>query len=98
MQNLAPVGPVYQAGTLSGNPLATAAGLAVLLCLVVAPWTPSGFALSTAVALFVFFILARQAFPNYYFLIVGALAIAIAAGSTMVRVGTALYGTREAAH
>jgi glutamate-1-semialdehyde 2,1-aminomutase len=27
---LAPAGPVYQAGTLSGNPLATAAGLAVL--------------------------------------------------------------------
>ncbi|HXW32649.1 MAG TPA: glutamate-1-semialdehyde 2,1-aminomutase [Acidimicrobiales bacterium] len=27
---LAPTGPVYQAGTLSGNPLATAAGLAVL--------------------------------------------------------------------
>ncbi|MHB1987584.1 MAG: glutamate-1-semialdehyde 2,1-aminomutase [Acidimicrobiales bacterium] len=30
MQQLAPTGPVYQAGTLSGNPLATAAGLAVL--------------------------------------------------------------------
>lgn len=30
MANLAPLGPVYQAGTLSGNPLATAAGLAVL--------------------------------------------------------------------
>jgi glutamate-1-semialdehyde 2,1-aminomutase len=30
MRELAPVGPVYQAGTLSGNPLATAAGLAVL--------------------------------------------------------------------
>jgi glutamate-1-semialdehyde 2,1-aminomutase len=30
MDNLAPVGPVYQAGTLSGNPLATAAGLCVL--------------------------------------------------------------------
>ncbi|MCA8938427.1 MAG: glutamate-1-semialdehyde 2,1-aminomutase, partial [Planctomycetes bacterium] len=30
MQKLAPVGPVYQAGTLSGNPLATAAGLASL--------------------------------------------------------------------
>jgi glutamate-1-semialdehyde 2,1-aminomutase len=30
MEQLAPVGPVYQAGTLSGNPLATAAGLAVL--------------------------------------------------------------------
>jgi glutamate-1-semialdehyde 2,1-aminomutase len=30
MQQLAPSGPVYQAGTLSGNPLATAAGLSVL--------------------------------------------------------------------
>jgi glutamate-1-semialdehyde 2,1-aminomutase len=30
MDELAPVGSVYQAGTLSGNPLATAAGLAVL--------------------------------------------------------------------
>ncbi len=30
MQVVAPLGPVYQAGTLSGNPLATAAGLAVL--------------------------------------------------------------------
>ena len=30
MQQLAPVGPVYQAGTLSGNPLATAAGLKTL--------------------------------------------------------------------
>jgi glutamate-1-semialdehyde 2,1-aminomutase len=30
LASLAPQGPVYQAGTLSGNPLATAAGLAVL--------------------------------------------------------------------
>jgi glutamate-1-semialdehyde 2,1-aminomutase len=30
MGSLAPLGPVYQAGTLSGNPLATAAGLAAL--------------------------------------------------------------------
>jgi glutamate-1-semialdehyde 2,1-aminomutase len=30
MERLAPSGPVYQAGTLSGNPLATAAGLATL--------------------------------------------------------------------
>ena len=30
MDELAPAGPVYQAGTLSGNPLATAAGLATL--------------------------------------------------------------------
>jgi glutamate-1-semialdehyde 2,1-aminomutase len=30
MEQLAPLGPVYQAGTLSGNPLATAAGLVAL--------------------------------------------------------------------
>ena len=30
MEQLAPVGPVYQAGTLSGNPVAVAAGLATL--------------------------------------------------------------------
>ena len=30
MNHLAPMGPVYQAGTLSGNPLAMAAGLAML--------------------------------------------------------------------
>ena len=30
METLAPTGPVYQAGTLSGNPVATAAGLAAL--------------------------------------------------------------------
>ncbi|GAA5155450.1 glutamate-1-semialdehyde 2,1-aminomutase [Pseudonocardia eucalypti] len=30
MKHLAPAGPVYQAGTLSGNPLAVAAGLATL--------------------------------------------------------------------
>ena len=30
MEQVSPVGPVYQAGTLSGNPLATSAGLATL--------------------------------------------------------------------
>lgn len=30
MRKVAPLGPVYQAGTLSGNPLAVAAGLATL--------------------------------------------------------------------
>jgi glutamate-1-semialdehyde 2,1-aminomutase len=34
MNYLAPLGPVYQAGTLSGNPLAMAAGLAMLQALV----------------------------------------------------------------
>ncbi|MDP9072268.1 MAG: glutamate-1-semialdehyde 2,1-aminomutase [Actinomycetota bacterium] len=39
MEVLAPVGPVYQAGTLSGNPLATAAGRAVLEALDGAAYT-----------------------------------------------------------
>ena len=30
MEHIAPLGPVYQAGTLSGNPVAVAAGLATL--------------------------------------------------------------------
>jgi glutamate-1-semialdehyde 2,1-aminomutase len=33
MEKVAPEGPVYQAGTLSGNPLAMAAGIATLKCL-----------------------------------------------------------------
>jgi glutamate-1-semialdehyde 2,1-aminomutase len=33
MQTVAPLGPVYQAGTLSGNPLAVSAGLATLAAL-----------------------------------------------------------------
>jgi glutamate-1-semialdehyde 2,1-aminomutase len=37
MSRVAPVGPVYQAGTLSGNPLAVAAGLAMLRYLKVHP-------------------------------------------------------------
>jgi glutamate-1-semialdehyde 2,1-aminomutase len=45
---LAPEGPVYQAGTLSGNPLATAAGLAVLAAVDDASYT----ALSARVAVF----------------------------------------------
>jgi glutamate-1-semialdehyde 2,1-aminomutase len=37
MRQVAPDGPVYQAGTLSGNPLATAAGLATLRALISDP-------------------------------------------------------------
>ncbi len=39
METLAPTGAVYQAGTLSGNPLATAAGLAALDLLTPAAYT-----------------------------------------------------------
>lgn len=37
MKKIAPLGPVYQAGTLSGNPLAVAAGLAMLRHLLAHP-------------------------------------------------------------
>ena len=37
MSQLAPEGPVYQAGTLSGNPVATTAGLATLCLLYTSP-------------------------------------------------------------
>lgn len=37
MEKLAPLGPVYQAGTLSGNALATSAGVAMLSSLFAAP-------------------------------------------------------------
>ena len=37
MRQVAPEGQVYQAGTLSGNPLATAAGLATLRALIADP-------------------------------------------------------------
>jgi glutamate-1-semialdehyde 2,1-aminomutase len=45
MSRLAPVGPVYQAGTLSGNPIAVAAGLATL-----AACTPEVYAAVNAAA------------------------------------------------
>ena len=47
MNNLAPLGPVYQAGTLSGNPLAMAAGLAMLEALDQNPSTFSSLAHKT---------------------------------------------------
>jgi glutamate-1-semialdehyde 2,1-aminomutase len=53
MTCLAPLGPVYQAGTLSGNPVATAAGLAVLSLLdddAYARLHTTAFALATALA------------------------------------------------
>jgi glutamate-1-semialdehyde 2,1-aminomutase len=46
MEKIAPLGPVYQAGTLSGNPVAVAAGLATLK-LVQAPGFFAGVAAAT---------------------------------------------------
>ena len=70
MHKIAPLGAVYQAGTLSGNPLAVAAGLAMLSHLKSHPeiydqleqraaqltaWTPPGVSMNRVGAMFTFF-------------------------------------------
>jgi glutamate-1-semialdehyde 2,1-aminomutase len=70
MKKIAPLGPVYQAGTLSGNPLAVAAGLAMLRYLLEHPevyellearaaqltdWTPAGVTANRVGSMFTFF-------------------------------------------
>jgi glutamate-1-semialdehyde 2,1-aminomutase len=70
MSKVAPLGSVYQAGTLSGNPLAVAAGLAMLRHLTAHPeiydllesrsaqlaaWTPPGVTISRVGSMFTFF-------------------------------------------
>ncbi|MBZ5600997.1 MAG: glutamate-1-semialdehyde 2,1-aminomutase [Acidobacteriia bacterium] len=70
MKKIAPLGPVYQAGTLSGNPLAVAAGLAMLKYLLAHPevyetlearsaqltaWTPPGVTINRVGSMFTFF-------------------------------------------
>jgi len=70
MKKVAPVGPIYQAGTLSGNPLAVAAGLAMLRYLVAHPevyetleargaqlceWVPPGVTVNRVGSMFTFF-------------------------------------------
>jgi len=70
MKKIAPLGPVYQAGTLSGNPLAVAAGLAMLRHLRDNPqiydqletraaqltaWTPPGVIINRVGAMFTLF-------------------------------------------
>ena len=70
MNKVAPLGPVYQAGTLSGNPLAVAAGLAMLRHLIAHPdvyetlearaaqltaWTPPGVTVNRVGSMFTFF-------------------------------------------
>ena len=70
MKKVAPLGPVYQAGTLSGNPLAVATGLAMLRYLTdhpeiydlletrsaqLAEWTPPGITIKRVGSMFTFF-------------------------------------------
>jgi glutamate-1-semialdehyde 2,1-aminomutase len=74
MKRVAPLGPVYQAGTLSGNPLAVAAGLAMLRYLIAHPevyetlevraaeltaWTPPGVTVNRVGSMFTFFFSAK---------------------------------------
>jgi glutamate-1-semialdehyde 2,1-aminomutase len=77
MKKVAPLGPVYQAGTLSGNPLAVAAGLAMLRYLLAHPevydtlearsaqlcaWTPPGCTVNRVGSMFTFFFSGRPVF------------------------------------
>ncbi len=77
MKKVAPVGPIYQAGTLSGNPLAVAAGLAMLRHLRAHPeiyetiearsaelcaWTPPGVTINRVGSMFTFFFSGRPVF------------------------------------
>jgi glutamate-1-semialdehyde 2,1-aminomutase len=70
MKKVAPVGPIYQAGTLSGNPMAVAAGLAMLRYLEGHPevyefleargaqlteWVPPGVTVNRVGSMFTFF-------------------------------------------
>ena len=70
MKKVAPAGPIYQAGTLSGNPLAVAAGLAMLRYLDAHPevydileargaqlceWVPPGITVNRVGSMFTFF-------------------------------------------
>jgi hypothetical protein len=59
------------------------AGVAVATALALwrAPRTPAGFAASIAFVYCVFFALNKQAFSNYYYFVVGALCVALAAHS-----------------
>jgi glutamate-1-semialdehyde 2,1-aminomutase len=64
MQRLAPVGPVYQAGTLSGNPLATAAGLATLRACTPAVYEAVD-SFASALSAQVSAVLAKEGVPHY---------------------------------
>ena len=62
-----------------------AAAVVAGLALWRAPRTPAGFALGLSATFLVFFGLNKQAFCNYYFFVIGALCVAVAASDTAAR-------------
>jgi hypothetical protein len=56
-----------------------AASIAIAISLWRLPRTPAGFASAVALTLFLFFAFNKQAFCNYYFAVIGAFAVALAA-------------------
>jgi glutamate-1-semialdehyde 2,1-aminomutase len=55
MSKIAPTGPIYQAGTLSGNPMAVSAGIAMLRYLKSHPEVPAGITVNRVGSMFTFF-------------------------------------------
>jgi hypothetical protein len=74
-----------------------AAAIVAALALWRAPRTPAGFALGVAALFLAFFVLNKQAFVNYYFLVIGALCVAVAAADPEERPwATGRHGDRAA--
>ena len=61
------------------------AAVVMVLALWRAARTPAGFALSVSALFLAFFVLNKQAFANYYFFVVGALCVAVAAAEPVER-------------
>jgi hypothetical protein len=77
-------GPVVPGAPLPPPPFGAGVAFAVAaavggLALWRAARTPAGFALGVSALFLAFFVLNKQAFANYYFFVIGALCVAVAA-------------------
>ena len=77
-------GPDRQPPFGAGVAFAVAA-VVMVLALWRAARTPAGFALGVSALFLAFFVLNKQAFANYYFFVVGALCVAVAAAEPTER-------------
>lgn len=83
-------GPVVPGQPLPAPPFGTGVAFAVAaavggLALWRAARTPAGFALGVSALFLAFFVLNKQAFANYYFFVIGALCVAVAAADPAER-------------